>query len=397
MKISEMFEELAGKKPTLVNPYYLTDAYLPGKLLFRDEEMKMLVNHSSDFLFHSIPKNVVVYGPPGVGKSNAMRILVNSFNEVAEKHGLEASAIYLTVKDLTYYKTLYSIAEQMGVRISKGMSLADLQFSIVEHLKHSNKRYLVVLDEVDKMHKSARTKKEPFDDVIYTTSRINERVGKVVFSMFLITNNPWVVDTLSSPTYSSLSPVFIYFRDYTVDELRDILMDRIKKAFSPGAIDEGVVALLAAMIRRDSRDLRWAFQVLRVAPVYEENGIITENSIRRAIMAVDKNVVEQIVKNLDVDYLLVLYVLATANKNLTSSELFSAYKKACSQFGWRPKTMKHVIHYITPKLETLGLISRHLISRGRYGRSYVFVAEEQGKDFEDTVKKYLNEKISIYG
>lgn len=397
MKITEMFESLAEKRPLLVNPYYLTDAYLPEKLLFRDEEMKMLVKHSSDFLFHQIPKNVVVHGPPGVGKSNAMRILVNSFNEVGERHGINARALYLTVKDLTYYKTLFRIAEMMGVKTSRGMSLADLHFAIVEYLKSSNNYYLIVLDEVDKMHKNARSSREPFDDVIYTTSRINERVGKVAVSMFLITNNPRVVDSLSGPSYSSLSPVFIYFRDYTVDELREILKDRINKAFAQGAVDEEVIAFLAAMIRRESRDLRWAFQVLRVAPVYEVNGKITEDSIRHAIKAVDKSAVDQMLKNLDVDYLLVLYALAASKKkSLTSSELFNEYKKAAAKFAWRAKTMKHIIHYITPKLETLGLISRHLVSRGRYGRSYTFVLEEEGPEFEESIKNYLVEKISYF-
>ncbi|ADT85190.1 Cdc6/Cdc18 family protein [Thermococcus barophilus] len=396
-KLKEIFTKRRTTTRILLYPQYLSEGYIPEKLLFRDREVEEIAGHAADFLFSSIVKNLVIHGPPGVGKTVAVRMLERTYNEVALENEIDSRAIYISAKDLTYRRVLYELASQLGINVNLGMSIADIYDSTIMYMKEKESKYLIIVDEIDKLRK--RPGEEPVDNLVYSLSRINERVGKVVVSIFFVTNNARIVERLSAPSFSSLSPIFVYFRNYNTDELYAILKDRVEKAFAPGTVDDAALRLLAALIRRESRDLRWAFLVLREAPNEAENGKITEKSIWRAVEIIERKVLNQVINGLDIDALLLLYALAVLTEKghaqIDSSTLYLKYKELCDVLGWYPRTMKHTINYIGAKLEAEGLITRKAISRGRYGRTHLFHLEEDPTTVKNITKEIIAGRFNL--
>lgn len=396
-KMKKVFMKRKNNSQILINPRYLSESYVPSKLLFREKEIEETARHSADFLFSSVVKNLVIHGPPGVGKTVAVRMLEKTYNEVAAEHGIDSRAIYVSAKDLTYRRILYDLAHKLNLEVNLGMAIADIYNMIVKHMEEIDSRYLLIVDEIDKLRK--RPGEEPVDNLVYSLSRINERAERIVVAIYLVTNNARVVERLSAPSFSSLAPIFLYFRDYNANELYEILKDRVEKAFVPGSVDDAALKLLAALIKRESKDLRWGFLVLREAPAEAENGKITEKSIWRAVGVVERNVLKQVISGLDVNALLLLLALAVLTEkghhNINSSMLYVKYKELCDALGWFPKTMKHVINYIGAKLESEGLVTRRAVSKGRYGRTQIFHLEENTITVKNIVREVLAERFNL--
>lgn len=395
--MKKVFLKKQTTQKILVNPEYLSESYIPSRLLFREKEVEEIANHSADFLFSSIVKNIVVHGPPGVGKTVAVRMLEKTYNEIANEQGISSRAVYVSAKDLTYRRTLYELAQRLRLNVNLGMSIADIYNSIVNHMASSDSTYLLVIDEIDKLRK--RPGEEPVDSLVYSLSRINERAGRIAVSVYLVTNNARIVERLSAPSFSSLAPIFIYFRAYNADELYEILRDRVEKAFVPGSVDDAALRLLSALIKRESRDLRWGFLVLREAATVSTEGRVTEDSIWRAAEIVERNVIRQVISGLDVDGLLLLLALATitleGQARVDSSSLYFRYKALCDIYDWDPRTMKHVVNYIGAKLESEGLVTRKAVSRGRYGRTHLFHLEEDALTVKNIVRQVLAERFNL--
>ena len=396
-KMKKIFQKKQHAQKILVYPEYLSESYIPPKLLFREKEVEEIAGHSADFLFSSIVKNIVIHGPPGVGKTVAVRMLEKTYNEIATEQDINSRAVYVSAKDLTYRRTLYELAQRLGLDVNLGMSIADIYNSIVNYLSSTDSTYLLIIDEIDKLRK--RPGEEPVDNLVYSLSRINERVGRIAVNIYLVTNNARIVEKLSAPSYSSLSPIFIYFRNYNADELYEILRDRVEKAFVPGVVDKAALRLLAALIKKESRDLRWGFLVLREAATVADGGRVSENSIWRAKDIVERSVIRQVISGLDVDGLLLLLALAVLNlkghSNVDSSSLYLKYKDLCDAVGWTPRTMKHTINYIGAKLESEGLVTRKAVSRGRYGRTHLFHLEEDAFTVKTIAQEVLTERFNI--
>jgi len=331
MNIKELFLTQAPARKILLHPEYLSETYIPEKLLFREEEIAEITRHAADFLFNKIHNNLIIHGQTGVGKTVAVRQIVKYYNEIAQERGIDSRAIYVSAKDLTYRQALVELAKALGVPVKMGFSIAEIYNLIADYLATTQVHFMIVLDEIDKMKK--RHGEQPLDDLIYSLTRLNERVEKIAVMNIFVTNNARIIEQLSSPTYSSLSPIFIYFRNYNADELYEILKDRVEKAFVPGAVDDAALRLLAALIKRESRDLRWAFTVLREAAAGVTEGKITEDVIWKAVGVVERNVLQKIIGGLDVDAIIVLYALAELSMKIStidSSRLYLHYKELCA-------------------------------------------------------------------
>lgn len=380
--------EPSRRRRLLIRPEVLSDFYIPDHLLFREEEVKEISQHLHDFMYSGIVKNVLITGPPGVGKTAAMLLITRAYNSLAQKEDIDTRMVYTSVKNVTYHKVLYELAMAFGISVSLNMSTSDVLNSIINFLKKASTKYVIVFDEVDKIRKSSKEKGDPLDNLVYDFSRLNSRIGRLGSMLILVTNAPRILERLSAPSKSSLAPIPIYFRDYTQDELYMILEDRVKKAFVEGAVREEALALLSALIKKESKDLRWAFMVLAEAASIAEDKI-GEKEILKARDIVERNLLKKMIANLDKDSLLILYALTnlvlSGRKAPTSGSLYESYVEACEKFGGYPKSMNHAIHYITPKLESIGLITSKVKSFGRKGRSLTFYVTEDPALVRDLV------------
>lgn len=390
----------------LINPQVLSDKYLPDNLLFREKEMEEIGKHFVDFMVQGIPTNLFIWGPTGTGKTHAIQILVREYNDLASRDGIPSRAVYVNAKGKTYYQAIISLLHNLGIDFpARGLGVAEALQALDKFFGVTKESFVIVFDELDKMKQSVLSKEDPVDSLIYIMSRLDEMVSKPDVLLVAISNDNTLLKRLKEPTMSKFRPIPVYFREYDANELKAILMDRIERAFVPGSVDEAAVSLLAALIKKEGRDLRWAFRVLLQAAKGKKKGEkITENDIWKARESVDKDVLKETLNNLNQHQLMFLWAIALLRSRKVpamSGYVYSLYKTLCDENDILPYTMRHLTHYIGVKLETLGLImAKESYYKNSRGRALEFNTTEDPVSIlfmtEELLKRKFEMKVDQY-
>ena len=393
----KILEEEIKRETILINPGVLSESYIPDHLLFREEEIAQITRHFGRFLRGIHPGNLLIHGPPGTGKTHAIQLIARSYNSFAKEQEIDSEMIYVNCKDKTYYQIIVSLLHELGVNFpSRGLGVGEAVDALAKYLKKSSGTYVFIFDEIDKIKRSARDREEPMNALIYRMSRLDELTGKENVAFAVISNRTDILQKLEYFTRSKFIPEIVYFREYNAIELAEILKDRVEKAFKPGTVDEAVPKLLAALIKRSGKDLRWGFRVLKEAGFLATDKV-TENVIWKAVEIVDRDMLKETIQGFDLDQLIVLWAIAfleDAGITPMTGTVYHLYKIACDELEWTPRTMRHVMHYITPKLETQGLVTSKEkgLGRGR-GKTLIFHIEEEPVKILNLVEKVLSEKF----
>jgi cell division control protein 6 len=394
--LKEILRREMQKKTILLNPGVLTESYLPEYLLFREDEVAQITRHLGRYLSGIQPGNLLIHGPPGTGKTHAIKIVSKSYNEFVNETGINSKIIYINCKDKTYYQTLVTLLHGLGVNFpERGLGAAEAVESLIDYLKESNGRYIFVFDEIDKLKKTYRDKEEPMNALIYRMSRLDELLDKESPLIVMISNKSNIIEKIEHATMAKFTPKTIYFREYNIEELYQILLDRIKSALAPGSFTTEPVKYLAELIKKNERDLRWGFRVLIEAALMAHDKLTTD-LIEEAARIVDNDMLSQVIHSLSNHQLIVLWAVSfLENVGIlpVTGELYQVYKLVCEELGWKPRSMRHVMHYVTPKIESLGLITSREKGQGRgRGKTLVFHLEENPKKILNMVEEVLSER-----
>jgi len=153
-------------------------------------------------------------------------------------------------------------------------------------------------------------------DILYQLTRANERLKKGSLTLVGISNDLTFKERLDPRVISSLSEEETVFTNYTVDQLKEILRDRIKAAFLNNVVEDSALNLCAAMAGREHGDARRAIDLLRVAGEIaerEQSDKVKEEHIRIASQKMEedkdlkedaaafKDAAKEISKNVKVD------------------------------------------------------------------------------------------------
>nr|MDP9290695.1 AAA family ATPase [Thermoproteota archaeon] len=273
----------------------------------------------------------------------------------------------------TNYKILYEIAEMMGINKEEkklqvhftGLSLGEATDRILDYIRRKNLRVVLVIDEIDSLVDKNG------DDILYNFTRANERISAEQFiSLIGISNSLTFKDKLDPRVRSSLSEEEMVFNPYTIEQLKDILVDRCKLAFIEHAIPTAAINLCAAMAGRETGDARKAIDLLRVAAeVAEREGSSTVNEIhiRLAQQKIDRDTNYEILKN-STTHTKILILAIINSKNGNTGEMYDIYSSLCIQLEQEPLTQRRITQIIS-ELDQLGLVTTNIVNLGRYGRS----------------------------
>jgi cell division control protein 6 len=380
----------------LINPTVLSESYLPEYLLFRDKEVAQITKYLGRFLSGIQPGNLLIHGPPGTGKTHAIKIVAKNYNEFANENEINSKAVYINCKDKTYYQTLVALLHSLGVDFpERGFGTAEAVEALVKYLKESDERYVFIFDEIDRLKKTYKDKEEPMNALVYRMSRLDELLDKSGPMIVMISNRTNIVEKIEHATMAKFTPKVIYFRDYNIEELYQILLDRAKNALAPGSFSEMHIRYLAEIIKKNERDLRWGFKVLVEAALMARKNL-TIDIVEKAAKTVDNDMLSQVIHSLGNHHLVVLWsvsFLESLNVLPVTGELYHIYKLVCEELGWKPRSMRHIMHYITPKIENLGLITSREKGQGRgKGKTLVFHIEEDPKKILKIVEAVLSER-----
>lgn len=245
----------------LIDPRWLQPLSDPpsGKPICREVYLKLMVRHLADLFTAGQARNLFIYGKPGTGKTACAKyVLGEAAKHASETHAPVLAAYVNAGKTRTPYYTLAEIVKQLGTNVPD----SGWQMFRLKHVLESllvEKSLLLAIDEVDSI---LFKEKEP---LVYYLSRQPKT------TLILISNDVDDVVKLPERALSTLQPVLIYAEPYTVEEVAQILRERVNRAFKPDAVADKLLVAVAKAIC-DVGDIRFGFRVLLSAALLAEKG-----------------------------------------------------------------------------------------------------------------------------
>lgn len=337
--------------------------YTPPLIKFREQEQHQIAACIKPLLQHRSGKNVLVMGSPGIGKTVAVKAVL----EDLQKQTDEVYTLYVNCwKKDTSYKIALDICQQLGFTFVHNRDTSDLFQEIAKIL--NKKCAVLVLDEVDML-----TDQQVFYHLM-------EEVYKKTIVM--ITNDVGWLSTLDSRVKSRLLPEEIDFRTYTATEIKGILQERVRYAFVPNVFVEEAFSLVVAKTT-ELEDVRIGLRLLR------EAGEMAEQKASRKILpdhvaailtrfdGVKKKSEGSLTEGEDV-----LLKIVQQHSGKTAKQLFDVYsgKGGDKSYSTFHRTLKH--------LEDGGFLSMKEVSvgnlaKGQKGRTTLVYHNSEVKKLTD--------------
>lgn len=286
----------------------LDPEWVPKLLPYRELQQHQIANCIKPLLQSRNGRNIFIFGEPGIGKTAATKWVTRDLEETSD----DVVILYVNCwQKNTTFKVFLEICHQIGYSFTQNKNTEDL-FEIIKGIVNK-KQAVFVFDEVDKV-----------EDTDFLYSILNDIFKK---SIILITNyKEWLSD-LEDRVRSRLLPESIEFKEYSRDETKEILKQRIEYAFVSNAIDQESLVLIAEKTF-ELKDVRVGLFLLRESGLYAE-----QSNSRKIIKEHASKAIERLAEfktkdkeDLENESRLVLDVVKE-NTGKKIGELFDAYKQ----------------------------------------------------------------------
>jgi cell division control protein 6 len=339
------------------NEEVLSPEYLPDFLPHREDKIKHLAENLLPVVEKRIPQNTFIFGSPGTGKTACTRFV---FREFEEYSGIKT--IYVNCWD---YKTAVAIfgkiSSELGIFVQRrGLGKDEILERLIETCNKLGKGLVVCLDEVDQLvfHD---------DTALYDLLRLNQYV-KVPIGLIFISNNQFVFSNVDARVRSSLNVEEIEFKPYSFLEMKDILEERAKLAFT--AFESAAILLAANHAVQNGGDVRIGLECLMKAgrEAERENSNKVCASHVKAVLQTVKLVKPEILKEkLNLDEKIILQIL-DEKKRIFSGELYSEYCKKI-EYPVSERRFRDFLNH----LKEIGLLNILGRKRGVVGRRRIVI------------------------
>jgi len=251
--------------PIFASEEPLREHYEPDTLHSRDEELDDLAQPLQPVVNGDAPRNIIVHGNEGTGKSVAVRTILDELqDDVDTIPDVEVTVVTVQCRHLssTYQlairilNTLRNRREETPVS-ETGHSTSTIYSELFDEFDAIGGVIILVLDEFDEIE-SGR------DEFLRNIPRaLSERTVTESKPGITITSNSYqIVDSLAPETRDSLNAELVSFDPYSADELTEILRTRARAAFNEGVVAERVISHCAAIAAKQSGSARLACQLL---------------------------------------------------------------------------------------------------------------------------------------
>ncbi len=326
-----MVFSLYSENMIIANESILLENYAPEDVLHRDGQKQLLAECVKPASAGRRIMNAFLYGPPGTGKTLLARWIMSEMEQFAKR----TKSIYVNCwSRSTAYAVLGEILNQAETFVGPRESMASMVKKFENVMKNSEKKLVIVLDEVDQLESQ---------EVLYDVSRSG--AGLVVIS-----NNPYALSNLDDRIKSSLNVKGMEFPAYSVDQMADILEQRVRYALTPNAISRDDIKVIA---RFCSGDARVGLEILRKAALLAENDNkkkISAENVRKAFQDAKLMRKSKSESKLNDDEMEILQIIRSENR-INATQIYGRYCKKTND----PVTERAVRKYLK-KFSKLGLV-----------------------------------------
>lgn len=287
----------------------LTEEFIPQEVVHRSSQVEVIENNLKPLLEGNKGRNMLIYGPTGVGKTCVTRYVLQELS--SHVPDLKQSFVNCWTKD-SNFKILYEVVQDLGSPLGlhrKGISTDDL-LNKLEAIEQKHKKCVLVLDEVDQLED---------DKLLYRLSQLPH------LTLIFLANSETVFYDADPRVRSRLEGKDdLKFPKYSDAELEDILSDRAKWGLMPDALDRGQLKRIAIASKGDARK---GITCLRIAAeaAEQEDETIKDEHIRQALPRAEEEKKQDSVASLN-PHQQILYQIIEEEKEVKPSKLYKRYE-----------------------------------------------------------------------
>jgi|SRR3989344_6003652 len=299
-------DALGGEESIFKNDIALDPSFVPKLIPYRENEQHTVAGAIKPLFEKKNGRNLIIFGSPGIGKTVATKHVLDELEEKAE----DMSVLFINCwKKNTSYKIITEICNLLNYPWAQNKRSEEILGSLIS--KMNKTQVVFVLDEADQL--------EDLDFLYHVVEDIYRK------TLILIVNDEEWINSIDERVKSRLMLSKVEFKKYSLEEIYEILKQRVGYAFY-----EGVIGLEEIKMISDKTfeigDLRVGLFLLK------ESGNIAEARNSRKISKDDVskaigNMVNYNHKELDEDERQILELIKQ-NPGLSFSELHQEYVKS---------------------------------------------------------------------
>jgi len=365
-----MTRSLLMSDQTLFRDYSVFEiTHLPETFNYRDTQLQDLAFALRPAVRGSTPLNTVLRGPPGTGKTTAVRRIFAEVEEVTR-------VVVPVLVSCQLHRTAYAVYSQVYLALfgqappESGIPLRRLVGRITQELTRRGAVLVVCLDDAGYL-----VPENVLNDLLASILRMHEGYPGTRTGVVLTISDVGIdlVRCLDPATLSVLQASEVYFPLYTAGEVREILTHRIRAGLYPGVVPPAALDLLVERTNACG-DLRVGLEMIRRAVIAAETDArteVTEEDVLTAYAASRNLQVAMAVASLDAGDREVLDAVLEADREEEEAVIAgTAYIRAREKMPMSYTGFYHRLH----KLERLRLVDL-LVVRGM-GQTRVILVRE---------------------
>jgi archaeal cell division control protein 6 len=364
-----MGEETLFKDIKALNPDYIPENYL-----HRESQMEALALCLRPALKGGKPVNTVVMGSPATGKTTAIHKIFQMVEDIS-------GDLICAYVNCQLYNTRFNIFSRIYQRLfghlppETGVPFSRIYGEIMKKLSNEGKALVVALDDVNHLFYSKNA-----NQIFYDILRAHEVFPGVRTGVFAIISDIEFRYMLDKNVNSIFIPREVVFEPYTLEEMVDILKDRVRVGFYADVLSDAILNQVADLAY-SAGDLRVGIELLRTIGNFAEadaSKTVEKIHLQAAMQDFNSTSLQDTIKSLSDDEKGILKIISSITfdqKNPAAGDLYNllSEKKTLSYASF-DRALK--------KLEFVRLVDTRFTGKGVKGNSRLVILRFDPEEIE---------------